>query len=259
MVRLGRSFMIPAIRSFSPRAEQRCAQDGYSLVELLIALLVTSIIVGAAGFVLTEFLGSSRKIEVAQRVREAANRLNYLVQIEAGEASSINTAWTTPVYNGATLSACAFSAGVDTPLFSLVIPEKKGAYGVGALSSPVYYYLKAGNLRRCGPQVEPNGILKQSPDGGANPPQYVDGIVIRDASISVVNSANPACGNSITGAKTLVYTLAFPGVGWTPTCTVARAKTVYVCNNPSSQMISDAARSPSDPDYQPLPAGTCPQ
>lgn len=257
-----RSRVFPDVGT-SPRVgvNVECSELGYSLVELLVALVVASIILLIAGQALLLFLRSSRQHELAQTARESASRFNYLVQIETSEARQIQTgsaaaplATTCPGYTG---------TPTPTPLFSLVVPEKEGVYGGSTSLSTIYYYAKGASIRRCGPDVENNGVLMHSADG-VTPPPYVDGVVMRSAALQVVTSGatsgrceSPTGGLEVSSSRSLVYLLTFTRLGWSPDCATARAKTVFVCNEPSDEMKAAAAKATTDPDYQPLPVGSC--
>ena len=233
--------------------------SGFSLVEILVALVVAGVVSLALSSMLLTYLRSSRNMDRAQTARESANRVNYLIQIEASEAKQITTGWTQTTYKAtgsstaSAITECKFASG-DTPLFSLDVPVKIVVYGVAATVSPIYYYLKAGDLRRCGPEVLRNGQLDEEGATALSRPPYLDGPVMRRASLAVVTTSTSACNSTVTDSRTLVYNITFTDLGWTPPCTVARAKTIFVCNQPSAQMKTDFCASPSVP----LPNGSCP-
>ena len=231
---------------------------GLTLVEVLVALAVSGVILAVAGSMLTGFLVNSKKQEMAQSLREASNRLNYLVQTEASEAREI--ALTAPA---SWPSGCGTKPADSDVLFSYVVPETVGEYGTDANSLSITYYRNSGNVMRCGPNTQPNGELVHgtvnASTGAYTAPGYSSGVAMRSTAIVVISgTADVACGAEVTSARTLVFRTSFSSAPWTPECTVARAKTVFVCNPPSAEMI--ALKTPGSSTYDPAydyPVGTC--
>lgn len=204
-------YLIPVIRFRSAH--------GYSLPELLVALAVAGIVMAAAGAMLGSHMLTVRRIERAQRERDNANRLNYLVQIEASEAARVDL-------NPALDANCE---GSGNALFALRVPKSTGVYGSEANVSTVFYYNFGGDVRRCGPPVLQNGVL----DHDYEPSEIQDGIAVRGATMQLVQSAGVVgCDSQVSSDRQVVYTLSFTDSGYTPSCVVARARTVFVCNPP---------------------------
>jgi prepilin-type N-terminal cleavage/methylation domain-containing protein len=209
--------MIPSCRhifksfkSVSPRADFQA----FSLVELLSALVISGILFAAVGNLLINHMLSVRQIERGQRFREDANRLNYLLAIEAGEASEF--------IFGAALSGCNDSG---SSLIAMSVPRPTGAYADDANASTIYYYNIGGNLMRCGPPVNRNGVL----DHGGAP---VVGVVARRTQMEVITEGGVCV--RVSDNRTIVYNLDFADSagGAYSRCQIARAKTVFVCNPP---------------------------
>lgn len=198
-------FTVPSLRRFV---------QAFTLVELLAALAIAGVIFTAVGSLLINHMLSVRQVERGQRFREDANRLNYLFAIEAGEAAEFSF--------GTALSGCADSGN---SLVAMTVPRPTGTYADEANNSVVYYYNLDGDLKRCGPPVNRNGVL----DHGE---AQVTGVVARRTQMTVILSGG-GCGR-VSNNRSVVYNLTFAdsGGGSYASCQVARAKTVFVCNPP---------------------------
>lgn len=206
-------------------ASSRPRYQAFSLVELLVALAIAGVVFAAVGSLLINHMLSVRQVERGQRFREDANRFNYLFAIEAGEAAEFSY--------GATLAGCEDSG---TSLVAMTVPRPTGTYADEANNSIIYYYNLDGNLKRCGPPVNRNGVL----DHGES---QVTGVVARRTQMTVLTTA-VACGRA-SDNRTVVYNLTFAesAGGAYSACQIARAKTVFVCNPPvgSGGAIGDCA------------------
>ena len=91
--------------------------------------------------------------------------------------------------------------------------------------SRIYYYNQDGDIRRCGPPSNRNGVLAH---GSGNIPD----VVIRRAALEV-NGAGGPC-DQVSDDHIFAYNLLFADAadGECLTCQVARTKTVFVCNLP---------------------------
>lgn len=187
------------------------ADLGFTLVELLVGLVITGVVASAAGAVMVAQIQSSAKLELAQRQRDNSSRLDYLIQIEAGEAASVIVNPTIPVN-------CS-SNGVATGVAGFRIPRDTGQYLNAANASFVYYYNKGSDVWRCGPPVKRSGVLDHGLDVSPEA-----GIAVRDARLEQVT-----CSGQVTNEGQFVYRLVFP-TGYQPACSVARAKTLQICN-----------------------------
>ncbi|MFQ6537795.1 MULTISPECIES: type II secretion system protein [Aphanothece] len=204
-----------------------------TLPEILVALVITAVIIAGVGNVLLNHMFDARRVERAQRLREDSNRINYLIAIEAAEASAINTD------PGLQVANCNEDNGEDAE-FSLTIPwQETTTYGPGAESSTVYYYNQTApdgvaTIKRCGPKVTKNGRLIHSNDTYQSGTVYRGGEIVlpTDCSVSVDSSGSLTQGG--TTSRQLVYNLQIGSLSdqLFARCQVAKAKTVFVCNPP---------------------------
>jgi hypothetical protein len=183
--------------------------EAFTLVELLVAMVAGTVVFAAAGSVLVSHIRSSSKLELAQRQRDNAARLDYLIQVEASEAALVE--------QGRVLPAGCAAAG-QASIAAFRVPRDSGNYldTVGNVSF-ISYYNHQGNVRRCGPPVQRNGVLNHDPGLGLH-----DGVAVRDAQIELVT-----CQGQTTNASQLAYRLIYP-VGYQPACSIARARTVFI-------------------------------
>jgi len=188
---------------------------GFTLQELLVAAAIAFLLLLGADMLMINQMKFSSKIETVQRIQEDSNRFNYLLAVETGESSSIET-------SAAMGSACEDSG--STPLFALVIPrnDTSNDYKLATNVSRVYYYNSGNDVKRCGPPVNRFGRLVYA----SNP---VTGVVIRGAQLSL-NVSSSSCDAEVTSTRQLVYNLKFTNhaVKNSGACVVARSRTVYV-------------------------------
>lgn len=188
----------------------RSTDLGFTLIELLLGLVITGVVASAAGALMVAQIQSSAKLELAQRQRDNSSRLDYLIQIEAGEAASV-------IVDPSIPASCSSPGATGVAGFR--IPRDSGAYLNVANASFVYYYNKGSDVWRCGPPVKRSGVLNH--DSSVLPEA---GIAVRDAKLEKVN-----CSGQVTSEGQFVYRLVFPS-GYQPECSVARAKTLQICN-----------------------------
>ena len=190
------------------RASRR-GEASFTLVELLVALVAVQVVFIAAGSVLISHVRSSSNLEVAQRQRDNAGRLDYLVQVEASEAALVEADRILP-------EGC--EAAGQASVAALRVPRDSGSYlDTEGNVSFIYYYNHQGNVRRCGPPVQRNGVLNHTEGLGLH-----DGVAVRDALIELVS-----CQGQSTDSSQLVYRLVYPS-GYQPACSIARARTVFI-------------------------------
>jgi prepilin-type N-terminal cleavage/methylation domain-containing protein len=245
------------MRHFEPKpltAAERCSTAarqssswplsfGFSLVELLVASSIAAIVFAVAGSLVFSHLLDSRKIETSQRLREKSNRINYLLNIEGSEAREV--IFDVNSFNSAEWSTCTAGESSPQPLFQLNVPRAVGLYG----SNPpndyrIYYYnSSAGDLVRCAPPVQQNGVLS---DGSLQ-----KGILSENTTMELITaSSTESCGGEKTNnrqiAYNLVYRQSFTGLDkdrfstYRPKCAVARARTIFVCNPDTATTSSGA-------------------
>lgn len=185
----------------------------FSLVELLIAVVAGVALVSSVSYGITTQLRSTQIAELAQRTRDDANRLNYLIQTEASEA--VTTA------QGQTISNCASGANGKTSLFSLTIPRPTAQFDDLSNIATIYYYSDTNggitDLRRCGPAILRNGSLSFSSN--------VDGIVNANTALTLVTCQGTASSNREVAYQLQLNDLAG---GYRPPCAIARAKAFRV-------------------------------
>ncbi len=185
-----------------------CGTSGFTLVELLVGLVAGIAMLAAAGSVLLSQVRSTSNLELAQRQRDNAVRLDYLVQVEASEAALVEAGRALP----------AGCAGTGASVVALRVPRDSGNYlDTTNNVSFIYYYNQAGSLRRCGPPVHRNGVLNHTVDAALH-----DGVAVRNARMDLVT-----CSGQETNPQQLVYQLIYPA-GYAPACSIARARTVFI-------------------------------
>ena len=182
---------------------------GFTLVELLVAMVAVQVVFIAAGSVLISHTRSSSNLELAQRQRDNAGRLDYLVQVEASEAALVEQARVLP-------DGCEGAGQASSAAFR--VPRDSGSYlDTEGNVSFIYYYNHQSHVRRCGPPVQRNGVLNHAAGLGLH-----DGVAVRDARIELVS-----CQGQSTDTSQLVYRLVYPS-GYQPACSIARARTVFI-------------------------------
>jgi prepilin-type N-terminal cleavage/methylation domain-containing protein len=187
----------------------RRGNDGFTLVELLVAMVAVQVVFVAAGSLLVSHVRSSSNLELAQRQRDNAGRLDYLIQVEASEAALVEAGRVLP-------DGC--EAAGQASIAALRVPRDSGSYlDTEGNVSFIYYYNHEGHVRRCGPPVQRNGVLNHTEGLGLH-----DGVAVRDARIDLVS-----CQGQNTDSSQLVYRLVYPS-GYQPACSIARARTVFI-------------------------------
>ena len=178
-------------------------------MELLVAMVAGVVVFAAAGSVLISHIRSSTQLELAQRQRDNAGRLDYLVQVEASEAALVE--------QGRVLPAGCDAAG-EASIAAFRVPRDSGDYlDTEGNVSFIHYYNHEGSVRRCGPPVQRNGVLNHAAGLGLH-----DGVAVRDGIIELVS-----CHGQNTNSRQLVYRLVYPE-GYEPACSIARARTVFI-------------------------------
>lgn len=197
-----------------PRRLRR-SEQAFSLVELLISVVAGVALVSALAYTITGQIRGTQVQERAQRSRDDATRLDYLIQTETSEAYAITV--------GGTVSNCSAAANGRPALFSLSIPRPTGQFDTASNVATIHYYsLTSGqvtDLRRCGPAILRNGAL----DFSAN--ANVDGIVSANTSLSLVT-----CNGTVSSDREVAYQLLLSDLtgGYRPPCAIARAKAFRV-------------------------------
>jgi len=121
---------------------------GFSLVELLVASVIGSLVVVAAAMVLGPHLRLNQRMEGYTRLQDRWMRVAFLLDTEIQKASSIS---------------------VGTNSLTLTVPVSGGS-----LPSTIIYYQQGTTLLRSGPTIDDNGNLQPaSPTTGV---VVVDGV-----------------------------------------------------------------------------------
>jgi len=139
--------------------------SGFTLVELLVAIAITGIVIGASGFGLVSILQANKRAEAATERRTELNRaLDFISEevrmasyIEPSVSDSFNASTTAPKFSE-TKSCNNSSDGLDCVLI-LKIPNIGGANN----ESIVYYVAPAAS-----PWIGPRVIYRWGPPFDAN-------------------------------------------------------------------------------------------
>ena len=220
----------------SLRQGRRTQPHGYSLVELLISVVLGVTLVSAVSYVITGQIRGSQDTERAQRTRDDATRLNYLIQTEASEAVELVDPTDATKASEMVVAGCSAYANGDpspngtTALFVLKIPLPAGDIDARVLdnipaSARIYYYARNGGLDRCGPTIQRNGSLNLTVSSGAV--ALVPGVVSANTTFQRVT-----CNGVSSTGREVGYQLQFTAVrgGYSPPCAIARAKAFRVCD-----------------------------
>lgn len=161
---------------------------GFTLVELLVAIAITSLVIASAGFGLVSILQANKRAEAQTERRMDLNRaLDYI-------ADDIREARTVQNGAGYTISFPSPSCAVATPVMDLTVPD------AGSTKKVVYYI---NDISGCDEDdtvwLEP-GVIKRVEDVIGTTIAGTDGNELIDA-IAVPTSV-PSCSNgSRTGTK----------------------------------------------------------
>jgi type II secretory pathway pseudopilin PulG len=205
-------------------ASQNPLAAGLTLAEVLIAVAISGVLFALIGNALLNHMLDARRIENSQRLRELNTRINYLLTVEGSEAADV-------VYSPSIPASCTSVHPLGTSLFRLDIPKDDGIYGSATNVTSVFYYNSSdGDLIRCGALAKRNGVIDHDQ---VNP---TAAIVSRGTTLSVIQSGGSLCGIESSSDRQVAYRLAFAGAGssYAPPCTIARAKTIFVCNPATS-------------------------
>lgn len=219
---------VPRLVGLALSSRRACA-CGLTLGEILMAATIAAFIFSLISRVIVSQAVATRRLDSGQRYREMQNRINYLLAVEGSESSDVDL--TTTVASSSVPSQCTASQSVGDVLFKLSIPKADGEYGSSLNTSAVYYYNGSdGNLIRCGPLAQQNGALDHDLSQSASVP--VASVVSRATTMTVLGtSANATtCQGEGSSDRQIAYQLNFTGASYVPSCSVVRAKTIFVCN-----------------------------
>lgn len=208
---MARTSSVALILKFLRAHTQPQVSKGFTLIELLVTVAIGLFLMASVTTVITTHIRTASKAEIAQRVRDDSNRLNYLIQTEASEAVTMG--------QDQTITGCTPAAGASTSIFNLNIPKPTGTAASPSNVSTIFYYASGTDLRRCGPPILQNGSL----DHAATP---VDTIVSSNTSLVT----NITCQSVNSDTRQIAFQATFndsPG-GFQPACAIARAKSFLV-------------------------------
>lgn len=132
---------------------------GFSLVELLLALTLGSVLIAAATSVAVSMIRSSVQDEAAQVAQNGWSRVQQFLLAEVGEAgrSYVASVESAPIELGFSTSSCS---GLPAPppqaSFSLRV---RNPARPGDPPSLIHFYNQGADLFRCGPPVLADGSL----------------------------------------------------------------------------------------------------
>lgn len=133
------------------RSSRFCqSTKGFTLVELLIAISVGSVLIGMLGTLLISEIRTGINQELSQRSKEDFVRIVALIDADISEGSQLSIP--------GSLSGCSGATG--TSLVSISVPYGFDASSNSTNSSTIVYFAKPdGTLSRCGPPFQANGSL----------------------------------------------------------------------------------------------------
>lgn len=137
------------LKTASPRARAR--EHGLSLIELLVALIISLIVIHAMAHIMVSELKLSRSFEEHSNIKDATIRVAAMMQKEISLASDLSVPATDPT-----------SCGLNDPLV-IVGPRKLWTIVYGfAAQNPPPGWVGPMTLYRCGPPYDANGNLNFS-------------------------------------------------------------------------------------------------
>ncbi len=202
------------------RSRRSASRSGFTILELLIAAVLGSILFSTLASMILAHIRSTSSSELAARVRNDSNRIDYFIQTEASEAASIGTV---------DVSNCPASAAGGATLFNFNVPVDTGQADDLTNVVQIFYYTANGDLRRCGPPILADGRL----DYTGTP---VDSIVSTNTTVTVQLTAdNAQCGGAVLTNRQVPYRMVFndltasgTAANYQPPCEIARAKSYFV-------------------------------
>lgn len=184
--------------------------DGFTLVELMVAILITSIIVSVTGWGVVA-LTQKNKVQKAETERRV--ELNRALDFIADEVRQAKPIATNASANLSTV-ASNFSSSSKTPVLTLQIP--------GVSQRVIYYYLTSSTSSWLGPNVVyrwgPNFNSDGTYSNPTTPANWTYEPLI-DLIVDTAPSSNPNCDT-----------------GWTPNPAVANRTGFYACVDPSGRI-----------------------
>ncbi len=129
----------------------RAGENGLSLIELLVAMIISLIVIHAMAHIMVSELKLSRSFEEHSNIKDATIRVAAMMQKEISYASDLSVPVTDPT-----------TCGLNDPLV-IVGPRKMWTIVYGfAAQNPPPGWLGPMTLYRCGPPYDANGNLNFS-------------------------------------------------------------------------------------------------
>jgi hypothetical protein len=194
---------------FSRRQRPRGRRGGFTLIELMVALVVSAIVISLAARLASDYMSSTNTATWVAQVQHDISRFSRLLKTEVNEAclvqvdtspSTTATAPSTPCTPP--VSACSTTAG--TTLY-LLLPV---TLVDGSVTYRVISYSRNGSdLRRTGPPIAADGSLDTTQSDVSN-------VVVMDNLVNGSGGFRPSVDSSCTTA-TMSVQYAVPNGGGT--------------------------------------------
>lgn len=205
---------------------------GFSLSELLVAAALLLALVSLFGFAVVGQLSYSRNLNLRNRSSEAARRLGYLMEIEAGESRALD-------YGASMDGACGETP--DEVYLAMTVP-KPDEFDA---TNKIFYYQKGPDLWRCGPPFLANGRLNHGATSvaarliaGASLVVYSDGSLYDLTDLPLcLRTADASSGGDTSGMhREYAYRIQQTVGGFTVDSAdkLIKAKSFFVCDESSS-------------------------
>ena len=180
-------------------------RGGFTLVELMVALVVSATVISLAARLATDYMRSTNTATWVAQVQHDVSRFSRLLKIEVNEACLVQVDGTSPTSATAcTPPAAACSTTAGTTLY-LLLPVTQGN---GSVTNKVISYSRNGSeLRRTGPPIAADGSLD-------TPQSDVSNVVVMDNLVNGSGGFVPSVDSSCTTA-TMGVQYAVPNGGGT--------------------------------------------
>lgn len=172
-----------------PLRFRRCRPSpGVTLLELLIYMGLAAGLTAAVSQVLVSSIRSDSRLELHLRAIDLWGHISFLIESDVAEGSEI-------------LQRNPFTAcGGGISLFTILVPVELDVSTtpptpLSVVTVPIHYYLRNGDLFRCGPPFHANGSL----DLGNTPakPNLQEALVGRRVSLVLVSSSTEEDSRSV--------------------------------------------------------------
>jgi hypothetical protein len=162
----------------SVKTASRHQSEGFALVELLVATILSLIIIQAMAHIMVSELKLSQSFEEHSNIKDSTIRVAAMMQKEISNASDLSVPSTDPT-----------SCGLNDPLV-IIGPRKLWTIVYGfAAQNPPPGWVGPMTLYRCGPPYDANGNLIFS-DGQMVPSVVLDKLTLTSPWDTVINSGD---------------------------------------------------------------------